>query len=130
MNYLKLTLLSFSLAALVLGCGTESDEDPLVPEIVSIEIDGIDKNATIRSLEDELQLSATITYSDGTSASATSQLKWDSNDSSFSVPNGLVIAAAHYGSAAISASYRDKLFTTVDKNITILPLIDINITSI
>lgn len=131
MTYLKLSLLSFSLAAFLVGCGTESDEAPLVPEIVSIEIDGTDTNSSVRSLEDELQLIATIIYSDGTDSTATSQLDWESNDTTLiTVSNGLVTAVANYGTAAISASYRDKLFTTVDKNITIIPLIDVNITSV
>ncbi|MEN8147917.1 MAG: Ig-like domain-containing protein [Campylobacterota bacterium] len=131
MTYLKLSLLSFSLAALLVGCGTESDEAPLIPEIVSIEIDGTDTNSSVRSLEDELQLIATITYDDGTDSTATSQLDWESNDTTLvTVSNGLVTAVANHGAAAISASYRNKLFTTVDKNITIVPLTDINITSI
>ncbi len=131
MKYLQLSLLSFVLAAFMLGCGTESDEDPLVPEIVSIEIDGTDTNATVRSLEDELQLISTITYSDGTTSTATTQLAWESNDTTvIIVHNGLVTAVANHGTAAISASFRDRLFTTVDKNITIFSLIDINITSI
>lgn len=131
MTYLKLSLLSFSLAAFLVGCGTESDEAPLVPEIVSIEIDGTDTNSSVRSLEDELQLIATIIYSDGTDSTATSQLDWESNDTTLiTVSNGLVTAVANHGTAAISASYRDKLFTTVDKNITIVPLTDVNITSV
>ncbi len=131
MKYLQLSLLSFSLAALMIGCGTESDEAPLVPEIVSIEIDGADINSPIRSLEDELQLRATVTYSDETDSSVDTQLDWESNDTTvIVVHNGLVTAVANHGTAAISASYRDKLFTTVDKNITIIPLTDINITSI
>jgi Bacterial Ig-like domain (group 2) len=131
MKYLQLSLLSFSLAALMIGCGTESDEAPLVPEIVSIEIDGADTNSPIRSLEDELQLRATVTYSDETDSSVDTQLDWESNDTTvIVVHNGLVTAVANHGTAAISASYRDKLFTTVDKNITIIPLTDINITSI
>ncbi len=131
MKYLQLSLLSFVLAAFMLGCGTESDEDPLVPEIVSIEIDGTDTNSPIRSLEDELQLRVTVTYSDGTDSSADTQLDWESNDTTVVIVlNGLVTAVANHGTAAISASFRDRLFTTIDKNITIVPLTDINITSL
>jgi len=131
MKYLQLSLLSFTLAAFMLGCGTESDEPPLVPEIVSIEIDGTDTNSDVRSLEETLQLTSTVTYSDGTSSSAVEQLDWESNDTSVIVVlNGLVTAVANHGTATISASYRDILFTTADKNITIVPLTDINITSL
>ncbi len=130
MTYLKYSLLSISLAALMIGCGTESDEPPLVPEIVSISIDGANTTTPIHSLEQEVQLNTTVLYSDGTSGSATYQLDWESNDTSvIVVSNGLVSAVANHGTAAISASYRDTLFTTADKNITIVPLIDVNITS-
>ncbi len=130
MKYLQHTLLSLSLAAFMLGCGTESDEPPLVPEIVSISIDDTNTTSLIHSLDETIQLTTTVLYSDGTSNSATYQLDWESNDTSvIAVENGLVTAVANHGTAAISASYRDKLFTTVDKNVTIIPLVDINITS-
>ncbi len=133
MNYLQATLLSFSLATLMVGCGTESDEAPLVPEIVSIEIDGTDVNSSLHSIiidTDETQLSATVTYDDGSSSSATFQLDWESNDTDvITVNNGLLTPVANSGSVAISASFRDKLYTTIDKNITLIPLTDINITS-
>lgn len=133
MTYLKLSLLSFTLAAFMVGCSTESDEAPLVPEIVSIEIDGTDINSTIHSIvidEDQDQLYATVLYDDNTSSTVTSQLDWDSNDSDVvSVHNGLLTPTANGGAATISASYRDKLFTTVDKNVTIIALTDTNITS-
>ena len=133
MKYLHTTLLSFSLAALRIGCGTESDEAPLVPEIVSIEIDGADLNSTLHSIiidVDDPQLNAMVTYDDNSSSNATYQLDWDSNDTDvITVSNGLLTPAANSGSVAISASFRDKLFTTVDKNVSLIPLTDINITS-
>lgn len=133
MKYLRLSLLSFSLAAFMTGCGTESDEAPLVPEIVSIEIDGTDIETTIHSIlidEDQTQLYATVLYDDNTSSTATSQLDWDSNDSEIvSVHNGLLTPMANNGEAQISASYRDRIFTTKDKNVSIISLTDTNITS-
>lgn len=133
MNYLKLSLLSVSLAALMVGCGTESNEAPLVPEIVSVEIDGADVNGSVHAIlidSDEAQLNATVLYDDNTSASVSYQLSWESNDSDVvSVQNGLLTPTANRGSVAISASYWDTIFTTVDKNITVIPLSDINITS-
>jgi hypothetical protein len=114
------------------GCGTTSDTTPMIPEIVSIEIDGTDFNSSIHSIiidQDEVQLMATVSYDDNTSASAEDQLDWESNDTTvLTVLNGLLTPAANNGTAAISASYRDKLFTTKDKNVTIIPLTDINIT--
>lgn len=133
MTYLKLSLLSFSLAALMLGCGTESDEPPLVPEVVSIEIDDTNETTKIHSLfvdGNQTKLNATVTYSDGSSTSVDSQLDWESNDTSvLTVHNGSLTPVANSGTAAISASFRDKLFTTIDKNITIVPLAEVNITS-
>ncbi len=133
MNYLQATLLSFSLVTLMVGCGTESDEPPLVPEIISIEIDGTDVNSSLHSIiidTDEPQLSATVTYDDGSSSRVTYQLDWESNDTDvITVNNGLLTPVANSGSVAISASFRDKLYTTIDKNITLIPLTDINITS-
>lgn len=130
---LQRSLLTLSLAAIMMGCGTTSDNEPLIPEIVSIEIDGTDVNSSIHAIiidEDEAQLSATVSYDDSTSATATDQLDWESNDTAVvTVLNGLLTPAANGGAAAISASYRDRLFTTKDKNVTIIPLRDITITS-
>lgn len=117
----------------MMGCGTTSDRDPLVPEITAIEIDGTDVNNSIHSIilpDDQNQLSATVFYDDNSSSNATYQLDWDSNDTAvMNVYNGLLTPAANRGAATISASYRDKFFTTIDKNVTIIPLTDINITS-
>lgn len=133
MKPLHLSLISLSLAALLVGCSTESTTDPLVPEIVSIEIDGTDVNGTIHSIvidEDDDQLYATVTYDDNTSATVSDELSWDSNDTdTLEVNNGLLAPASNSGTAAISASYRDKLYTTVDKNISIISLTDTNISS-
>ena len=138
MTYLKLSLLSLSLAALMLGCSkNDNDNDPLVPEIESIQIDGFDDNTTtIHSLSTELQLTANILYSDGTASTATSQLEWDSNDtdtsltSSIIVHNGLCVATKNHGAELISASYREKLYTKENeqKLITIDPLSKVVIT--
>jgi len=115
------------------GCGSASDSDPIVPEIVSIEINGADVNGTIHAIvidDDLVQLSATVLYDDNTSSDVTYQLEWESNNTNvLTVHNGLLTPVANGGSAAISASFRDKIFTTADKNITVVPLTDINITS-
>lgn len=130
---LRHTLTTLSLAAIIAGCGTTSDRDPLVPEIASVEIDGTDTNSSIHAIalpDDQNQLSATVLYDDGSSSIATYQLDWESNDTTvMNVQNGLVTPAANRGTAAISASYRNTLFTTIDKNVTIIPLRDVNITS-
>ncbi|WP_345975477.1 Ig-like domain-containing protein [Sulfurimonas sp. HSL3-7] len=131
---LQYALLTLSLAGIMTGCGTTSDSDPLVPEIASIEIDGTDTDSSIHAIvlpDDENQLSATVFYDDNSSSSnVTYQLDWDSNDTTvMEVQNGLLTPTANRGTAAISASFRNKLFTTIDKKVTIIPLNDINITS-
>ena len=130
---LQRSLLTLSLAAVMLGCGTGSESDPLLPEIVSIEIDEADVTAKIHSLAldtDEDQLSATVTYDDNTSSSVTYQLDWESNDTAVvDVQNGLVSAVANQGSAEISASFRDELFTPESKTVEIIPLSDLNVSS-
>ena len=137
MTYLKLSLLSFSLAALILGCSESSnDKDPLVPGIKAIQITNYEDNTTtIRSLSHELQLDATIIYTNGESSTSTSQLDWDSNDtddktSSIIVLNGLCSATKNHGAELISASYRETLYTKDDerKLITIDPLATVTIT--
>lgn len=130
---LRHTLTTLSLAGIMTGCGTTSDSDPLVPEIAAIEIDGTDAVSSVHAIilpDDQNQLSATVLYDDGSSSIATYQLDWESNDTAvMNVFNGLMTPTANRGTAAISASYRGKLFTTIDKNVTIIPLSDINITS-
>ena len=129
---LKHSLSTLILAAFMLGCGGTSDSDPLIPEIVSIEIDGTDVNSSVHAIiidADPSQLTATVTYDDSTSANAADQLDWESNDTAvMTVLNGRITPVANGGTAAISASYRGRLFTTADKNVTITPLSDINIT--
>ena len=130
MTYLKLSLLSFSLAALMLGCSQESnDEDPLVPEIKSITIEGTDKIHALAISADTLQLIGRITYTDETSSTTYNELDWDSNDSSvISVHNGLLEAHSNHGTVAISATYRDKIFSSTH-TVSITPVTELNITS-
>jgi len=130
MTYLKLSLLSFSLAALMLGCSQESnDEDPLVPEIKSITIEGTDKIHALAISADTLQLIGRITYTDETSSTTYNELDWDSNDSSvISVHNGLLEAHSNHGTVAISATYRDKIFSSTH-SVSIIPITEVNITS-
>lgn len=130
---LQQSLLTLSLAALMLGCGTGSESDPLLPEIVSIEINEANVTTKIHSLAldtDETQLFVTVTYDDNTSSSATYQVDWESNDTAVvDVQNGLVDAVANQGSVEISASFRDELFTPESKTIEIIPLRDLNVSS-
>jgi len=130
---LQHSLITLSLAAVMLGCGTGSENDPLLPEIVSIEINDANVTTEIHSLAldtDEDQLYVTVAYDDGTSSSATYQLDWESNDTAaVDVLNGLLDAKKNNGSAQISASFRDTFYTPVSKRVDIIPLHEINVSS-
>ena len=132
MTYLKLSILSFSLAALMLGCSkNDNDNDPLVPEIESIMIEGTNAIHSIAISSDNLQLVGRINYTNGASSTTYNELDWESNDTSvILVHNGLLAAVSNHGTVNISASYRNKISTTTDYKISIIPLKDVNITSI
>jgi len=131
MNLLKLSLLSFTLAALMVGCSKDNnDEDPLVPEIESITIEGTNAIHSIAISSDELQLNGRINYTDGTSSTTYNELDWDSNTSDLNVHNGLLEANANSGDALISISYRDKIFSQSSHLVNIIALNDVNISSV
>jgi len=132
LNYLNPPLLSLALTFLLLGCGSESDKPPLVPEIVSISVEDYASVGYIRSVGDTLDLYGVVLYSDGSSNTTADELTWESNDSAIiSVNNGHLTAKLNHGSVAISINYRDKLFsdTNQSKIIQIVPIEDINISS-
>lgn len=132
MKHLHYTLLSFSLAVLLLGCSKSSNSDtPLVPEITAIIIEG---TTSIHSIPidniDNPQLIGRISYSDETNSTTYNELDWESNDTSIlTVHNGLLTPQANSGSATITASYRDELYSKNEQIVTIVPLTDINISS-
>ena len=132
MNYLNPPILSLALTFLLLGCGSESDKPPLVPDIASISIDGYENVMLLRSVGHQVDLSANVLYTDGTSSVTADELDWESNDTStISVNNGHLTANANHGSVSISISYRDKLSSenNESKIVTIVPIEDINISS-
>ena len=131
MTYLKLSLLSFSLAAFMFGCSQDSsNSDPLVPEIESITIEGTHTIHSVAIASDDLQLIGRINYTDNTSSITYVELDWESNDTSVVlVHNGLLAATGNGGVANISASYRNKVYTIEKHLITIVAISDINITS-
>jgi len=130
MTYLKLSLLSLSLAALMFGCSkSDTNDDPLVPEIESITIEGTNNIHAIAIGSDALQLIGRVIYTDGTNSTTYVELDWDSNDTTvISVHNGLLEARSNQGTASITAKYRDKIFSNTH-TVSIVPLTDVNITS-
>lgn len=130
MTYLKLSLLSLSLAALMFGCSkSDTNDDPLVPEIESITIEGTNNIHAIAIGSDALQLIGRVIYTDDTNSTTYVELDWDSNDTTvISVHNGLLEARSNQGTASITAKYRDKIFSNTH-TVSIVPLTDVNITS-
>ena len=130
MKPLSLTLLSFSLAALLIGCSQESDGTALIPEIESIMIEGTDKVHAIPVSNEDIQLVGMITYSDNTPPqTATHELDWESNDTKIiDVVNGLLIPVANFGTVAITAKYRDRIFSN-SHTVSIIPVTDLNVTT-
>jgi len=141
MRYLPQLLIATALTLLNLGCSSDSNDSPLVPEIISIAI--VDANETLQihalplidingdTLDlEQRQLLVTISYTEGPDTTDANELDWESNDTSvITVHNGLLTAVANHGAALISASYRDILYTTQSKRIEIIPLTETNITS-
>lgn len=133
MNYLNPPLLSLALSLFLLGCGSESDKPPLVPEIESIAIEGHETVSQLHSVGGELNLYGNIFYSDGTSSSTANELDWESNDSSIiSVNNGKLVANANHGTVSISISYRNELFSESNESkiVEIIPIEEVNISSV
>lgn len=139
MKTLHNILLSSSLLALISGCQSSDDEPPLIPEVEAIQIIDYNTTTSLYSLTDTSEdnsgaksttnLTARIIYSDGRSATTVNELDWESNSSVVSISNGLCTVRTNHGTAKISASYRDTLYTKPNeaKKIDIIALADANI---
>jgi len=125
-----LHLFSISLALLMFGCGTESTEAPLVPEILSISI--VEANATTpayalyASTIPRAQLNVNVIYSDKTETLVTEDLNWVAKSgleisSDLVVVNGLVFVARNRGDVNVTASFRKK-FITKNARVHVIPL--------
>ncbi len=131
MKFSTLTLLPISLSLFFLGCGTESNEPPLVPEILKIEINDYNTTANAYALYVENEIPKTemhinVFYSDDTEATATEDLDWVSLDGSdisqdILVTNGEITAFRNHGDANVTATFREK-FKTPARHVHIIPL--------
>ena len=134
MTYLKLSLLSFSLAALILGCSESSnDQDPLIPEIQTLEVQQADNNYSLYSIGHTLKLYALITYSDYSTSTTIVEVDWHpelGKSTTLLAHNGDITALKNSGDYNVTISYRDKLHSKEPKLVTIIPLKSIsNITA-
>lgn len=124
MKILKTTLY-IGLALLFISCG-DNTETPPVKDVVSIEID--DPTMSIYST-DSANLTATVTFTDSTTASVDNELLWGSSDLDIaSVFNGLVLPGnANGGDANCTITYQD--LTAAPSLITVIPLVSFAITN-
>ena len=72
------TLLTTSLTLLLIACG-DNTTTPLLKDVTSLAID--DANVTMHSTDAPKTITATVTYTDGTTADATTSIFWSSSDS-------------------------------------------------
>ncbi len=96
------TLLSVSLFALVSGCGGASGPSLLPKSLKGVAVTPGDPSITVGATQ---QLTATASYSDGTTADVTSTAAWSSSAATVASVNSIgMVTADAAGSATISAS--------------------------
>lgn len=116
------TILLITFAIFFLACG-DNTTSPL-KDITSIDID--DTNGTIYST-DSRTLTATVTYTDGSTASVDKPELWSSSDYNVvNVYNGELIVVSNGGSSIITISAGN---ISDDINVSIVKLTDFNISS-
>lgn len=109
-----------------ISCGETTTTSPIA-DVTSIAID--DTNISIYSTQLTKELTATATYSDGTTANATADLAWSSSDTSTLLTAvGQVLAAKNGGEANLTIDYANTFDNTVA--VYIKELLDINVSDI
>ena len=125
------TLLILLSTTFFISCGDNTTSSPIA-DVASISLD--DTNISIHSTDLQKALTATATYTDGTTANATADLTWSSSDSStLSTAVGAVLAAKNGGDANLTIEYANTFNDT--QNVHIKKLIsieysDVNISDI
>jgi len=125
------TLLLLLSTTFFISCGDNTTSSPIA-DVVSISLD--DTNISIHSTDLQKALTATVTYTDGTTANATADLTWSSPESSTLLTAvGAVLAAKNGGDANLTIEYANTFNDT--QNVHIKKLIsiehsDINISDV
>ena len=97
------TLLILLSTTFFISCGENTTSSPIA-DIAAITLD--DTNISIHSTDLRKALTATVTYTDGTTANATADLTWSSSDSSTLLTAvGAVLAAKNGGDANLTIEY-------------------------
>jgi len=131
MQRFSLYLLAVPLSLLILSCGTESTEPPLVPEILAIEIQDASTTtnvyAPVSSTFSLEQLIVDVTYSNGETVQVIDDLQWVSRSGSsisnaIAVVNGIIFVVGNHADANVSVSFREKIHTKTDKLVHVVPL--------
>jgi len=97
------TLLILLSLTFFISCGENTTSSPIA-DVASISID--DTNISIHSTDLQKALTATVTYTDGTTANATADLAWSSSDNGVLLTAvGAVLAAKNGGDANLTIEY-------------------------
>ena len=124
---MKIIISSFLIliATFFISCGENSDT-PIIADISKIEIN--DRTPTIYSTDASIALTASVTYSDNTTATVTQDVTWTSSDSDVAVVTGGAVygGLGNGGDANISITY-STLSDYVPLNV--IALTDFNITN-
>ncbi len=115
MKFIQIPL-TVLLSTLFISCGENTTSSPIA-DIASISIDK--RKIVIYSTDLEKKLTATATYTDGTTANATADLAWSSSDySTLLTAVGSILAAKNGGDANLTIDYADTFsdFTSVHIN--------------
>ncbi|WP_428738373.1 hypothetical protein [Sulfurimonas sp.] len=124
---MKIQLFSFLLIfSFFVGC-KETTTSSVVTDIASISIDNT--VTSIYSTDQAVELSATVTHTNGSTGDATDALTWNSSDSSIIImsANSIYGGTTNGGDANITASYAQFSDTT---SINVIKLTDFNISQV
>ena len=97
-----LTLLSLSVIALLSGCGGSSGPKLIAKSVTSMAVTPANPSIAVGATQ---QLTATASYSDGSTANVTTSVTWTSSAASVATVNsGGMVTAVAAGSATVTAS--------------------------
>ena len=115
------------IATFFISCGENSDT-PIIADIESLKIN--ESNVSMYSTDNNINLTATVNYQDGSTADATAFVSWKSSDTNIAnVSNGSVtVGSTNGGDTNITVSY-DKI-SSPSTPLKIIALSDYNLSMI
>jgi len=125
------TLLILLSTTFFISCGDNTTSSPIA-DVASISLD--DTNISIHSTDLQKALTATATYTDGTTANATADLTWSSSESSTLLTAvGAILAAKNGGDANLTIGYADTFYDSTSVHVKKLESIqysDVNVSDV